>query len=239
MSVADQSSPPTEFEGLRPAEAFSLAERKAVYRALETRRDVRSQFLPDALPDDVLSRILRAAHCAPSVGLMQPWNFILIRDLERRRRIHRLFARRNAEAATMFEAARASRYRSMKLEGILTAPLNVCVTCDRSRRGPIVLGRTHQRDTDIYSTVCAVQNIWIAARSEGVGVGWVSIFDPQDLKSILRLPDEISVIAFLCIGYVDHLHDRPELELNGWSSRLDLRDLIFDEHWKNETKLKI
>lgn len=218
-------------EGPQPAGPFSRAERDAVYRAIRTRRDVRGQFLPDAVPADVLSRILEAAHCAPSVGLMQPWTFILLRDVERRRRIRDVFARRNAEAAAMFEGERAERYRNLKLEGILTAPLNICVTCDRSRGGPVVLGRTHQRDTDIYSTVCAVQNLWLAARAEGVGVGWVSIFEPDDLQPILGLPDEVTVVAYLCVGYVATLYDRPELEAKRWASRLPLAAVVSEEGW--------
>ena len=216
---------------LAPAGAFSADERAAVYRAIDERRDVRNEFLPEPIADQTLLRILAAAHAAPSVGLMQPWSFILIRDRATRERIHGLFTARNAEAAERFEGERADQYRSLKLEGILTAPLNVCVTCDRSRGGPVVLGRTHQRDTDLYSTVCAVQNFWLAARAEGVGVGWVSIFEPGDLKPVLSIPDEVAVVAYLCVGYVDRLFDRPELEARGWTARLPLGDVVSDERW--------
>lgn len=225
LPQGDQSS------DLTPAGAFSAAERAAVYRAIETRRDVRNEFTSRPVPDAVLRRILAAAHAAPSVGLMQPWNFILIRDAEARARVHEVFDRRNAEAAERFEGARSEHYRSLKLEGILTAPLNICVTCDRERGGPHVLGRTHQRDTDLYSTVCAVQNLWLAARAEGVGVGWVSIFDPEDLKPLLGLPESAAVVAYLCVGYVDELYVRPELEARGWARRAALDDLVFEERW--------
>lgn len=195
---------------LTPASAFSEAERAAVYRAIETRRDVRDEFLKQPVPDELLRRLLDAAHRAPSVGLMQPSSFIVLRDAGQRRAIHDIFVRRNAEAAAMFEGERAERYRGLKLEGILKAPLNVCVVCDRSRGGDVVLGRTHQRDTDLYSTACSVQNFWLAARAEGIGVGWVSIFDADDLREPLGLPQHVVPVAYLCVGYVDKLFNRPD-----------------------------
>jgi len=220
-----------------PAGAFSREERAAVYRAIESRRDVRGEFLDRPVADDVLARILSAAHAAPSVGLMQPWSFVLIRDRATRERVHARFSARNVEAAAMFEGERAEKYRAMKLEGILTAPLNICVTCDRSRGGPVVLGRTHQRDTDLYSTVCAVQNFWLAARAEGVGVGWVSIFEPDDLKPVLGVPEYVAIVAYLCVGYVDRLYERPELEARRWATRLPLSDVVCDERWGAPTSL--
>jgi 5,6-dimethylbenzimidazole synthase len=167
--------------------AFSPGERAAVYRAIFERRDCR-RFRPDPLPDDLIARLLAAAHHAPSVGFMQPWNFVLIRSLEVRRRVQAAFARANAAASAQFAGARGEAYRALKLEGIVESALNLCVTCDRSRHGPVVLGRTAQPEMDLYSTVCAVQNLWLAARAEGVGVGWVSILDPADLRAILQLP---------------------------------------------------
>ncbi|MEC5321950.1 5,6-dimethylbenzimidazole synthase [Aurantimonas sp. A3-2-R12] len=215
----------------RPAGAFDDAERAAVYRAIETRRDVRDEFLPRPLPDDVLRRLLEAAHHAPSVGFMQPWNFVLVRDSAVRHRVHAAFSRANEEAAEMFADGRQATYRSLKLEGIRKAPLNICVTCDRSRGGPVVIGRTHNSEMDLYSTVCAVQNLWLAARAEGVGVGWVSIYHEPELRDILEIPEEISVVAYLCVGYVDRLYDEPELQAKGWRRRLDLDDLVFDDAW--------
>ncbi len=210
---------------------FSVAERDAVYRAIETRRDVRDQFLPDPLPDDVVARLLAAAHSAPSVGFMQPWNFITVRDPVRREAVWQAFSRANDEAAAMFEPERRDAYRALKLEGIRRAPLGLCVTCDPTRAGPVVLGRTHNRRMDSYSTVCAIQNLWLAARAEGVGVGWVSIFHETDLKALLRIPDHVEVVAWLCLGYVDTLYDHPELALKGWRQRLPLAELVFDEQW--------
>ncbi len=144
---------------LAPAAPFSDAERDAVYKAIFTRRDVRDQFLPDPVAEEVLHRILTAAHHAPSVGLSQPWNFIVIRDQAARDQVWQAFNRANEEAAQMFEGDRQTSYRSLKLEGIRKAPVNICVTCDRSRGGKVVLGRTHNQNMDLYSTVCAIQNL--------------------------------------------------------------------------------
>ncbi len=225
----------TTSTALAQAAPFSTAERDAVYKAIHTRRDVRDQFLPDPVPDDVLRRLLEAAHYAPSVGLSQPWNFIVIRAQQDRDRVWRAFQDANAEAAEMFEGARRDTYTSLKLEGIRKAPVNICVTCDRSRGGKVVLGRTHNPNMDVYSTVCAIQNLWLAARAEGIGMGWVSIFRDADLRAILGIPDRIEIVGYLCLGYVDELYDRPELEVKGWSRRLPLDEMIFDGKWQGDT----
>lgn len=217
--------------GLKPAGPFSDAERAAVYRAIFQRRDVRGQFLPDPIGDEVLARLLQAAHAAPSVGLMQPWNFILIRSPEVRAEIRAAFAQANDEARAMFPAERQALYSELKLEGITESPLNLCITCDRARGGAVVLGRTHDRDTDLYSTVCAVQNLWLAARAEGIGVGWVSIFRDADLRRILRLPDHVVPVAYLCLGHVRELYDQPELQARGWAGRHPLKAMIYHETW--------
>ena len=209
---------------------FSLSERAAVYRAIFERRDCR-RFLPDPLPDDVVGRLLLAAHHAPSVGFMQPWNFLLIRSVEVRSRIKAAFDRVNARAAEQFPGPRGEAYRALKLEGLLDAPLNLCVTCDRARHGPVVLGKTAQPEMDLYSTVCAVQNLWLAARAEGVGVGWVSIIDPADLRAILELPDPVVPVAYLCLGRVAEFPAAPDLQRFGWLDRIDLIPLIFEDRW--------
>ncbi|KAA9387133.1 5,6-dimethylbenzimidazole synthase [Neorhizobium galegae] len=218
---------------LLPAGEFSKAERAAVYRAIETRRDVRDQFLPDPLPDDLVKRLLAAAHAAPSVGFMQPWNFILIRDPAVREAARAAFSRANDEAVEMFPDESRDLYRSLKLEGIVKAPLSICVTCDPDRAGPVVLGRTHNPRMDAYSTVCAVQNLWLAARAEGVGVGWVSIFRDEDVRALLGIPDRIEIVAWLCLGYIDQLYGEPELALKGWRQRLALDELVFQDRWEN------
>ena len=213
---------------------FTSAERDAVYRAIHTRRDVRGEFLPDAIPDDVLARVLTAAHHAPSVGFMQPWDFVLVRAREVRERIHRDFLAAHVEAEQMFDEAKRATYRNLKLEGILDAPLNLCITCDRSRHGPVVIGRTHIGAMDVYSAVCAVQNLWLAARAEGLGVGWVSILHEQALREALGIPQEIIPIAYLCIGYVSDFHARPELEAAGWLKRMPLTELLHFDGWQGQ-----
>ena len=216
---------------LLPAEPLSLAEREGVYRAILTRRDVRGQFRPDPVPDAVLSRVLIAAHHAPSVGFMQPWSFLLLRDPEARSRVHELFLKANAEAAVMFPAEKQDLYRSLKLEGIMEAPVNLCVTCDPDRAGPVVIGHTHIRTMDAFSTVCAVQNLWLAARAEGLGVGWVSILDQDALRVTLGIPEPILPVAYLCLGWVEGYHRRPELEQAGWRQRLPVEELLHFDRW--------
>lgn len=210
---------------------FSDAERDAIYKVIFNRRDVRGEFLPDEVPDEVLVRILNAAHHAPSVGFMQPWDFLLVRAQSVRQQVHQLFLQANDEAAEMFSAERQAEYRNLKLEGILEAPLNVVITCDRSRSGPVVLGRTHMKSMDLYSSVCAVQNFWLAARSEGVGVGWVSILDPDALCETLGLPESVVPIAYLCVGYVSKFHEKPELEKKGWLPRRALEQAVHADRW--------
>ncbi|WP_117191251.1 5,6-dimethylbenzimidazole synthase [Rhizobium terrae] len=217
--------------GFVPAGEFSADERAAVYRAIHTRRDVRGEFLPDPLPDDLVRRLLAAAHAAPSVGFMQPWNFILVRDPAMRQAAWTAFSRANREAAEMFPEESRALYRSLKLEGIRTAPLSICITCDPDRAGPVVLGRTHNPRMDAYSTVCAVQNLWLAARAEGVGVGWVSIFRDEDIRALLGIPERVEIVAWLCLGYVDRLYVEPELAAKGWRQRLPLQELIFEDRW--------
>jgi len=216
---------------LQPAGPFSQAERAAVYRAIYSRRDVRSQFTKRPIDEATLRRLLTAAHHAPSVGLSQPWNFILIRSASVKAKAQAAFARANAEACALFPDTHRPLYSALKLEGILHAPVNLCITCDHTRGGPVVLGRTHQPEMDLFSTVCAVQNLWLAARAEGIGVGWVSIFHREDLRAILGLPDHVSPVAWLCLGHVDELYAEPELQAKGWARRLLLDDLIYHEEW--------
>lgn len=222
---------PDPDEHLLSTAPFAEEERAAVYRAIFTRRDVRSQFLPRPVDEAVLLRLLTAAHHAPSVGFMQPWNFIVITDPAVKARMRAAFDTANAEAAAMFPDDRRALYSGLKLQGITEAPVNLCITCDRSRGGPVVLGRTHDPAMDVYSTVCAVQNLWLAARAEGLGVGWVSILREGDLREVLRLPPQVVPVAYLCLGHVDALYDQPELALKGWQHRLALHDLIFRDGW--------
>lgn len=211
--------------------AFPEPQREGLYRAIHERRDVRSQFLPDPVPPDVLARLLRAAHHAPSVGFMQPWDFIVIDSPETRQAVKALYDGANAEAAGHYEGERAALYRRLKLEGIVDSPINLCITCDRTRGGPHVLGRDTVLDADLFSTCLAVQNLWLAARAEGIGVGWVSILSPPRLADLLGLPANVVPVAYLCIGYVTEFLPRPELETAGWRSRLPLDSLIHSNRW--------
>jgi len=210
---------------------LSEAEREGVYKAIFLRRDIRRQFTPTPISPDVLARLLDAAHQAGSVGFMQPWDFIVIRDAEVRREVLHNFLRERDRSASVYEGPRRELYLSLKLEGILESALNICVTCDRSRGGPHVLGRSTILDTDLYSTCCAIQNLWLAARAEGVGVGWVSILEPQALAVILGLPDHIVPVAYLCLGYVDAFPTDPELQQVGWRRRLPLAELVHLDRW--------
>ncbi len=208
------------------------------YDVLFSRRDVRGgQFLPDPVPRELLARLLYAAHHAPSVGLSQPWNFILVDDREVRQAVYEEFQRSNREAEQRFEQeGRGAEYRRLRLEGILEAPVNLCVTCDRRRGGPTVLGKTRQPDMDLYSTVCAVQNLWLAARSEGLGMGWVSILDARTLSGIFGLPEQVVPVAYLCLGYVRRFHECPELEKKDWDRRLPLEQMVFSDGWERQDK---
>ncbi len=214
--------------------AFTDDARDAVYRAIFTRRDVRGQFLPTPVPDEVLSRVLMAAHHAPSVGFMQPWNFLVVKSAQVKQRVHDVFAQAHAEAADMFDDDQRQMYKTLKLEGIVESPIGVCITCDRERTGPVVIGRTHIKSMDLYSSVCAVQNFWLAARAEGLGVGWVSIFHQAALQEALNIPKHITPIAYLCVGYVSHFFDQPELESAGWLPRLPVQDLVYFDQWGHQ-----
>lgn len=212
---------------------FSEAEREAVYRVIFERRDVRRNFLPMPIPDHILMRLLTAAHHAGSVGFMQPWDFVVVRDRAIKSAVKQLFLKANAEAATRYQGKRAALYRHLKLEGIEEAPINIGVTCSRRRGGPHVLGRSMVRDTDLYSTCCAIQNLWLAARAEGIGMGWVSILDHNALKRVLGVPKSVEVLAYLCLGYVSSFSKQPDLETVGWRERIPLNQVVHYESWGN------
>jgi 5,6-dimethylbenzimidazole synthase len=218
-------------EGEAIAPDFSDSEREAIYRLIRSRRDIRL-FRPDPVPEDVLQRILEMAHYAPSVGFMQPWNFIVITSLAIRRQVKEMFEAQNErEMSRITEEERKKLYANLKLEGILEAPLNLAVTCDHRRDSPFVLGRGPMPQTDVYSTCLAIQNVWLAARAEGVGVGWVSILDQRATEQILLLPDGVELVAYLCVGYPVEFRERPMLEEVGWKSRAPLADLVYQDQW--------
>jgi 5,6-dimethylbenzimidazole synthase len=208
---------------------------RGLYEAIFRRRDVR-KFIPDAVPDDVLARVIVAAHHAASVGFTQPWDFILLRDVERRREVKRIFERERAINAAQFTGDRLRKFLALKLEGILEAPLNLIVTCEPDRFGPAVLGKVSIREVEVYSTCLAVANLWLAARAEGVGVGWVSIVTNDALREIFSIPAHIIPVAYLCIGYVDAFPDRPLLESAEWAARMPARTLLHFDSWNGKTE---
>ena len=217
---------------MRPmSDDFSKEEKSGLYKAIFSRRDVRSHFVSKQIDEKSLSRILHAAHHAPSVGFSQPWNFILIKDSETRKKIKDSFEIERTRSSKLVEEPRKTKYLSFKLEGILDSPLNICVTYDPSKFGPFVIGRSSIPETGLYSVCCAVQNLWLAARSEGIGVGWVSILSNNTLKEILDLPEHVVPVAYLCLGYVSEFAPRPDLESSGWLSRLELQDVVYYEKW--------
>ena len=201
------------------AGAYPEDQRAAVYRVIGERRDVRQGFLPDPVPAAVLGRVLAAAHQAPSVGFSQPWDFIVITDRAQRERIAGL-ARRNRDAyAAGLPGARSRAFADLKVESILDTPVNIAVTCDATRGGRHTLGRHSQPETAAFSSVLAVSNLWLAARAEGIGVGWVSFFDERELAAELGLPAHLEVVAYLCAGYVREFGPEPELQATGWARR--------------------
>ena len=211
--------------------SFSDEERRALYKVIESRRDVRSGFLSKAVEPEKLRRVLEAAHQAPSVGFLQPWNFIVVDLIEVKQQVKQEFLKSREEEQSSFEGDRKELYKDLKLEGILEAPLNICVTCDRKRNEKNQLGRSAHSEMDLFSTVCAVQNMWLAARAEGLGMGWVSIIKKESLEKIFKLPAAIEPVAYLCLGYVDEFYEKPELELKGWQGRLNLDELIKMNSW--------
>lgn len=215
------------------SEEFTDEEKKGLYKAIYSRRDVRSHFTSRAIKDDVLSRILNAAHHAPSVGFSQPWNFILIKDITTKKKIKDSFEEEKNRSSKLVEEPKRTKYLSFKLEGILESPINLCVTYDPSKFGPFVIGRSSIPEAGLYSVCCAIQNLWLAARTEGVGLGWVSILSNDTLKEVLELPEHVVPIAYLCLGYVDEFAQKPDLETAGWLPRLDLKDVVFFEKWQD------
>jgi len=224
-------------EGLvkQEAAAFGDAERDAIYRVIAARRDVRRGYIDKPLPDEVLQRLLAAAHRAPSVGLMQPSRFIVVRDLAIRQAVHDLFEEANARAAATYDGEQRERYDALKLEGILEAPQNLCIVCDTGSERGHGLGRHTMPETAAYSTVCAIQNLWLAARAEGVGVGWVSILDPVRLRAALHIPEHMLPVAYLCLGYVDQFASEPELERSGWERRVPLESAVCYDVYSEES----
>ncbi|HEX5143788.1 MAG TPA: 5,6-dimethylbenzimidazole synthase [Mycobacterium sp.] len=209
--------------------AFSDAERHAVYRAIFERRDMRRFVRGSVVDDDVLARILQAAHAAPSVGLMQPWRFIRITDALLRKRIHSLVDEERLRTAQAL-GQREDEFLALKVEGILDCAELLVVALGDNRAGH-VFGRRTMPQMDLASAACAIQNVWLAARAEGLGVGWVSIFEPTELAALLGMPADADPIAVLCVGEVPEFPDRPQLEIDHWTVGRPLREFVFENGW--------
>lgn len=214
------------------SDLIAPAETEAFYRVAGARRDIRNGFRPDPVDDELLTRVLAAAHQAPSVGLSQPWDFVILRDRPARERIHRLARAERERFAATLPRAKALAFGRLKVEAILESPVNVVVTCDVTRGGRHVLGRHAQPQVTEYSAVCAVQNLWLAARAEGLGVGWVSFFDERTLAAELELPEHVRVVAYLCVGHVEEFPPAPELVISGWARQRPLAWAVHDGGWR-------
>ncbi|GAB2680061.1 nicotinate-nucleotide--dimethylbenzimidazole phosphoribosyltransferase [Thalassiella azotivora] len=213
------------------APPFDDDDREAVHRVLRERRDVRSTFRTDPVDDAALTRVLAGAHVAPSVGLSQPWDFLVVRDERTRRRVADVVAAQRARFAASLPAARARAFAGLKVEAVLDTPVNIAVTCDPTRGGRHVLGRHADPRTAAFSVAGAVQNLWLAARAEGLGVGWVSFAEPEELRAALDLPAHVEVVAYLCLGHVSAFPPGPELALAGWARRRPLAWAVHHERW--------
>lgn len=210
------------------AHKFNQAEIDAVYKAIFSRRDMR-HFIPGEIAPEQLKRLLLAAHHAPSVGYMQPWRFIRISDTQLRQQIQQLVLEEKDDTADAL-GQRSSEFMRLKVEGIAACSEVLVVTLANDREKHI-FGRRTLPEMDLASTACAIQNIWLAARAEGLGMGWVSIFKPEQIQALLKLPEGSQAIAILCLGHVDNFYDKPMLEQENWAQREDLNDLLMENQW--------
>lgn len=207
---------------------FTTEQIDTVYQVIAARRDMR-HFRSDPLDEALMTRLLEAAHCAPSVGYMQPWRFIRVRSVEVRRKMLALVEAERVETANAL-GERQQEFLRLKVEGMREcAEILVAALCDK--REQHVFGRRTMPDMDIASVACAIQNMWLAARVEDVGMGWVSMFDPEALRDLLRMPPGSRPVAILCLGRVDEFYPRPMLETQQWRARADLASLVFEDHW--------
>jgi len=215
---------------MRNDHRFSDSERAAVYRVIAERRDMR-HFLPDPVDPAVLQRLLAAAHQAPSVGLMQPWRFIRITDKQLRNTIATMVEEERRHTAEAL-AERSDEFMRLKVAGILECG-ELLVVALSDRREQHIFGRRTLPEMDLASVACAIQNFWLAARAEGLGMGWVSLFDPMQLAELLNMPAGSKPVAILCLGHVDTFYPAPMLKLQGWAEERPLQELLFHNHWNN------
>jgi len=210
---------------------YSDGDIAAIYRVIEQRRDMR-HFLPEPLEPALLQRLLRAAHLGPSVGFMQPWRFIRITDTELRQRIHALVDEERRHTADAL-GERQDEFMRLKVEGVLDCgELLLAALMDRRERH--VFGRRTMPQMDLASVACAIQNLWLAARAEGIGMGWVSLFDPDALGALLGLPPGATPVAVLCLGHVPAFYAEPMLQQEKWATRQPLDAMVFENTWRHE-----
>jgi nicotinate-nucleotide--dimethylbenzimidazole phosphoribosyltransferase len=216
--------------------AFGVEERNALYAIVAARRDVR-RYRPDPVPNAIVERVLKAAHEAPSVGHSQPWRFVIVTDPQRRETAAWLSDRERLRQAKLFDRQSERQMADLQLEGIREAPIGIVVCCDRRTSGAGILGRATFPDSDMWSCAAAIQNLWLAARAEGLGVGWVTLFQPDDLASLIELPSGVETLGWLCLGWPDERNAQPGLERLGWSKRQDLADVVLHETWPEASTL--
>jgi 5,6-dimethylbenzimidazole synthase len=210
--------------------SFSEQDKAAIYRVIAERRDMR-HFLKKPVPETILKNLLQAAHLAPSVGFMQPWRFIRITDSALRMKIYNL-VEEERQATAHALAEREEQFMALKVEGIRECG-ELLIVALMDKREQHIFGRRTLPEMDIASAVCAIQNLWLAARAEGLGMGWVSLFEPDALSELLNMPEGSKTIAILCLGYVESFYPQPMLETAGWAARQDLEDLIYHNQWGN------
>jgi 5,6-dimethylbenzimidazole synthase len=203
------------------------------YDVIARRRDVRAEFSDEPLGKGVLERVLTAAHAAPSVGHSQPWDFVLVRDTADRARFRAHVAAERKLYAASLPADRRGKFERIKVEGVLESALGVVVTYDRDRGGPQVLGRHAIDDAGLYSTCLAIQNLWLAATAEGLGVGWVSFYREEFLRELLGIPERVRPVAWLCLGPVTRLQAVPDLVRHGWRESRPLAEAVHDGKWRD------
>jgi 5,6-dimethylbenzimidazole synthase len=205
--------------------------RAPFYEVVHRRRDVRAEFTGGPVAPEVLRRVLEAAHAAPSVGLTQPWDFVLVTDDDVRRAFHAHVLEERRVFARSLEGERAERFAGIKIEGILESTLSLVVTYDATRGAPAVLGRHAIADAGLYSVCLAIENLWLACTAEGLGLGWVSFYREAFLAGLLGIPEGVLPVAWLCLGPVSHLEAVPDLERHGWRDRLSLEEVLHHERW--------
>jgi len=209
--------------------SFSEAEKEALYKAMAQRRDMR-HFNSKSLDPKTLDKILYAAHLAPSVGLMQPWRFIRVKNTDLRKQLHAIVDEERMKTAEAL-GERKDEFCRLKVEGVLSCS-DVLIAALPDKREEHIFGRRTLPEMDLASLSCAIQNMWLAARAEGIGMGWVSLFEPESLKKLFKMPEGSHPVAILCIGHVDEFYEKPMLEIEEWAKATPLDEKVFEDYWE-------